>query len=226
MHGLNTFKYQPVKVAAMEGLWETRKGAPLILFGWPDEEAETTRFSIEIPKLTSFILTRQFDGEVKGLKAWAKEDRPPVACVFWSFRIMVGIGLMMTLTGVSALVLFFKKRLFDSRWFQIWCMAMIPSGFIAVLLGWFVTEIGRQPYIIFGVMRTAEAISPVGIEPVVISLAAFLITYGLVFGAGTYYILRLIRKGPDIEEETYGAHGIKRPPLMTGLVSEKGDPNV
>ncbi len=226
MHGLNTFKYQPVKVAAMEGLWETRKGAPLKLFGWPDEEAEITRFSIEIPKLTSFILTRQFDGEVKGLKAWAKEDRPPVAWVFWSFRMMVGIGLMMTLTGVSALVLFFKKRLFDSRWFQIWCMAMIPSGFIAVLLGWFVTEIGRQPYIIFGVMRTAEDISPVGIEPVVISLAAFLITYGLVFGAGTYYILRLIRKGPDIEEETYGAHGIKRPPLMTGLVSEKGDPNV
>jgi cytochrome d ubiquinol oxidase subunit I len=226
MHGLNTFKYQPVKVAAMEGLWETRKGAPLKLFGWPDQEAETTRFSVEIPKLTSLILTHRFDGEVKGLKAWAKEDRPPVALVFWSFRIMVGIGIMMILTGMSALVLFFQKRLFDSRWFQIWCMAMIPSGFIAVLLGWFVTEIGRQPYIIFGVMRTAEAVSPVGIQPIVISLAAFLITYGLVFSAGSYYIIRLILKGPDMDEDIYGAHGIKRPPLVTGLVTEKGDPNV
>lgn len=226
MHGLNTLKYQPAKVAAMEGLWETRKGAPLKLFGWPDPEAEITHFSLEIPKLSSLILTHRTDGEVKGLKAWKKTERPPVVWVFWSFRIMVGIGLMMIVTGISALVLFFRKRLFDNRWFQIWCMAMTPTGFVAVLAGWFVTEIGRQPYIISGVMKTAEAVSPVGIQPIVISMTAFLITYGLVFGAGTYYILRLILKGPDVEEETYGAHGIERPPLITGFVSENGEQNV
>ena len=142
LHGLNTFKEQPVKVAAMEGLWETQKGAPLTLFGWPDEQMETTRFAIEIPKLSSLILTHRLDGEVKGLKAWPKEKRPPVASVFWSFRIMVGVGMMMILTGVLAAVLYWKKRLFDSRWFQCWCMLLTPAGFIAVLSGWFVTEIG------------------------------------------------------------------------------------
>ncbi len=226
MHGLNTFKHQPAKVAAMEGLWETRKGAPLKLFGWPDQAAETTRFSIEIPKLSSLILTHRTDGEVKGLKAWEKAERPPVVWVFWSFRIMVGIGLMMILTGICASVLFVRKRLFDTRWFQVWCMAISPAGFVAVLTGWFVTEIGRQPYIIYGVMKTAEAVSPVGIQPLVISMTAFLITYGLVFSAGAYYISRLILKGPGVEEETYGAHGIKRPPLVTGLVSEERESHV
>ena len=119
------------------------------------------QYSLEIPKLSSLILTHELDGEVKGLKDWPKDDRPPVAWVFWSFRIMVGIGILMIVTGLAALVLFFRKRLFDARWFHYWCMAMTPAGFIAVLAGWFVTEIGRQPYIVYGVMRTAEAVSPV-----------------------------------------------------------------
>jgi cytochrome d ubiquinol oxidase subunit I len=226
LHGLNTLAHQPAKVAAMEGLWETRSGAPLVLFGWPDAEAEATRYAIEIPKLSSLILTHELDGEVKGLKAWPRDERPPVASVFWSFRIMVGIGTLMILTGLMGLVLFLKKRLFDTRWFQYWCMALAPAGFIAVLAGWFVTEIGRQPYIVFEVMRTVEAISPLNGEPIVISLAAFVLTYGFVFGAGTYYIVKLIRKGPDTEEDLYGSHGVKEPPLVTGMVAEKGGGNV
>lgn len=226
MHGLNTLKYQPAKVAAMEGLWETRSGAPLVLFGLPDQEAEATKYAIEIPKLSSLILTHELDGEVKGLKAWPREERPPVASVFWSFRIMVGIGTLMILTGLVGLVLFLKKRLFDTRWFHYWCMALAPAGFIAVLAGWFVTEIGRQPYIVFNVMRTAEAISPLSGEPIAISLAAFVLTYGFIFGAGTYYIVKLIRKGPDTEEDLYGSHGVKEPPLVTGMVAEKGGRNV
>ncbi len=226
LHGLNTLAHQPAKVAAMEGLWETRSGAPLVLFGWPDQEAETTRYALEIPKLSSLILTHELDGEVKGLKAWPREERPPVASVFWSFRIMVGIGTLMILTGLVGLVLFLKKRLFDTRWFQYWCMAMAPAGFIAVLAGWFVTEIGRQPYIVFNVMRTAEAVSPLDGAPIAISLAAFVFTYGFVFGAGSYYIVKLIRKGPDTEEDAYGSHGVKEPPLVTGLVAEKGGRNV
>lgn len=226
LHGLNSLKYQPAKVAAMEGLWETRRGAPLKLFGWPDQEAETTRYALNIPKLSSLILTHDLDGEVKGLKEWPRDERPPVAWVFWSFRIMVGLGSLMILTGGTALILYFKKRLFDTRWFQCWCMALIPSGFISLLAGWFVTEIGRQPYIVYGVMRTSEAISPIAGRPVAISLGAFIFTYAFVFGAGIYYILRLIARGPTSEDATYGSHGVENPPLFTNLVSKKGGRNV
>jgi len=225
-HGLNTLKHQPAKVAAMEGLWETTNGAPLNLFGWPDQEAEKTKYAIEIPKLSSLILTHDLNGTVVGLKAWTKEDRPPVWVVFWCFRIMVGLGVLMILTGLTALVLYLKKQLFEATWFHYWCMAMTPAGFLAVLAGWFVTEVGRQPYIIYGVMRAADAVSPVGASPMAMSVTAFVLTYGFIFGAGTYYIVKLIRKGPDSEEEVYGAHGVKKPPLLTGLVSEEGGPHV
>ncbi len=226
LHGLNTLTHQPAKVAAMEGLWETQRGAPLKLFGWPDQEEEITKYALEIPKLSSLILTHELDGEVKGLKAWPRDERPPAATVFWTFRIMVGVGMLMILTGVFALILHWRKKLFDTRWFQYWCMALTPAGFIAVLAGWFVTEVGRQPYIIHGVMRTAEAVSPVAASPIAISLAAFVITYGFVFGAGVYYIVRLIGKGPQAAEEAYGAHGVEKPPLVTEMVSEKGGPHV
>jgi cytochrome bd ubiquinol oxidase subunit I len=221
LHGLNTFSNQPAKVAAIEGLWETRRGAPLNLFGWPDQAEEKTKYAVEIPKLSSLILTHDFNGEVRGLKEWPKDQRPPVLWVFWSFRAMVGIGALMILTGLTALVLYIRKRLFDVRWFQYWCMAMIPAGFAAVLAGWFVTEIGRQPYIIQGVMRATEAVSPVKAVPIAISLGAFILTYAVVFGAGSYYIMKLIRKGPETEAEVYGSHGVKEPPLITGIVSEK-----
>ncbi len=214
MHGLNTFAHQPAKVAAMEGLWETTTGAPLLLFGWPDQEAERTRYALEVPKLSSLILTHDLNGEVQGLKAWPADERPPAALVFWTFRIMVGLGLLMIATGLIALVLYFRKRLFDTRWFQLLCMALTPSGFIAVLAGWFVTEVGRQPWIVQGILRTEDAVSPVAGNSVALSLAAFVLVYTFVFGAGSYYILRLISRGPqteeaDTEEEPYGAHGVR-----------------
>lgn len=221
LHGLNTLEHQPAKVSAMEGLWETKRGAPLVLFGWPDQEREATRFPLEIPKLSSLILTHDLDGEVRGLKEWPPGERPPVAPVFWAFRVMVGLGLLMILTGLLAAVLFARKRLFDTRWFQLWCMALTPAGFLAVLAGWIVTELGRQPYIVHGVLRTSEALSPVPGTPVALSLAAFVFVYLFVFGAGAYYIARLIGKGPVTDEEAYGTHGVKRPPLVTGLVSRE-----
>ena len=228
LHGLNTFKYQPAKVAAMEGIWETERGAALRLFGWPDQAAETTLYAIEIPKLTSLILTHDLNGEVKGLKEWPPDERPPVALVFWTFRIMVGLGMLMIATGVIAVVLHFRKRLFDTPWFKYWCLAMMPSGFIALLAGWFVTEVGRQPYMVYGVLRTADSVSPVGATPIAISLLAFVVTYGFVFGAGSYYIIKLIRKGPEPSDDVkaYGDHGLKTPPLVGKPKSEKGGPHV
>ena len=226
LHGLNTLEHQPAKVAAMEGLWDTQRGAPLVLFGWPDQQEETTRFSLEVPKLSSLILTHDLDGEVKGLKEWPKDERPPAAWVFWSFRVMVGVGVMMIATGAAAVFLFFRKRLFDTSWFQYWCMALTPAGFIAVLAGWFVTEIGRQPYIVYGVLRTAEAASPVPGSAIALSLAAFVVVYGFVFGAGSYYILKLIAKGPGGQEPTYGDHGVGKPPIVTEIAGERGAQHV
>jgi cytochrome d ubiquinol oxidase subunit I len=223
LHGLNTLKHQPEKVAAIEGLWETRQGAPLVLFGWPDQEKETTRYAIEIPKISSLILTHDLDGEVKGLQEWHRNDRPPAAWVFWAFRIMVGLGILMIATGVIAIVLYFKKRLFDTRWFQYWCMALTPAGFGAVLAGWFVTEVGRQPWIVHGLMRTQDAISPVLGTSIAISLLAFIIVYVFVFGSGSYYILSLIGKGPGDAEAAYGDHGVEKPPIVTELAGKKGE---
>jgi cytochrome d ubiquinol oxidase subunit I len=226
LHGLNTLKHQPAKVAAMEGLWDTQRGAPLVLFGWPDQQEEMTKYAIEIPKMSSLILTHDLDGEVKGLKEWPADERPPSALVFWTFRIMVGIGMLMIATGVIAIVLYFKKRLFDTRWFQYWCMALTPAGFIAVLAGWFVTEVGRQPWIVQGLMRTQDATAPVIGTSIAISLAAFIIVYVFVFGAGSYYILSLIGKGPQDAQAAYGDHGVEKPPIVTELAREKGEPHV
>ncbi len=226
LHGLNTFEHQPTKLAAIEGLWETHRGAPLVLFAWPDQEAEMNRFAIEIPLVSSLILTHSLDGEVKGLKEWPADERPPVAPVFWSFKVMVGIGSLMALTGLMGLILHFRKRLFDTRWFQFWCMAMTPAGFVAVLAGWFVTEVGRQPWIVQGLMRTSDATSPVIGSSIAISLTAFVIVYIFVFGAASYYILQLIGKGPEIRPEAYGDHGVEKPPIVTDLIGQKGGQNV
>lgn len=212
LHGLNTLEHQPAKVAAMEGIWETEQGAGLRLFAIPDQEKEMNHSEIIIPNLASLILTHKLDGEVKGLKEWDKEDRPPVAWVFWSFRIMVGLGMLMVLIGLVSAIQYLRGKLFESRWLHGWWMLMMPSGFIALLAGWFVTEIGRQPWTTYNVLRTAESVSPAILGPQVAwSLLAFVVMYTLVFGAGSYYILRLIGKGIPIndDDEQYYKHGIE-----------------
>lgn len=222
LHGLNTLEHQPVKVAAMEGIWETQKGAPLKLFGWPDETQEKTLYSVNIPKGASLILTHDLNGEVKGLKEWPKSERPPVAWVFWSFRVMVGLGVLMALTGLIAAFLYFQKKLFTARWFHVWCVMMAPSGFIAVLAGWFVTEIGRQPYVAYGIIKTAKAISPVLSPYIALSLLAFILTYAVVFSAGVYYIFRLIQKGPIKKSTVEETHGMEKT-VVEKLLPERGD---
>jgi cytochrome bd ubiquinol oxidase subunit I len=197
LHGLNTLKYQPAKVAAMEGIWETERGAALTLFGLPDEESESTKYAIKIPKLASVILTHDENGEIRGLKSFDKSERPPVLPVFFFFRVMVAIGVAMLATGIAAIYLNFRKKLFTTKWFQTWCMLMTPSGFIALLSGWFVTEIGRQPYVVYGFLKTKDAASVLSSEQVMFSLISFVVVYLIIFSAATFYILRLLKKGPE-----------------------------
>jgi cytochrome bd ubiquinol oxidase subunit I len=200
LHGLNTLEHQPAKIAAMEGHWETGAGQPLILFGWPDMAAETTRYKIEIPKAGSLILTHDWNGTVKGLKAWPRNERPNSTLVFWTFRIMVGLGTLMVAIGIWSLWLRFRRSLFESTPLLRASVLMGPSGFVAVLAGWITTESGRQPYTVYGLLRTAESASPIDAAAVGASLVAFIVVYFLVFGAGTFYLLRLMRKPPDLSE--------------------------
>ncbi len=195
-HGLNTLAHQPAKIAAIEGHFETGRGVPLILFGWPDMAAETTRWAVEVPKLGSLILTHEWDGEIRGLKEWPPADRPNAAIVFWSFRIMVGMGVLMVALGVWSLVCRATGALYRARWLHRFAVAMGPAGFVAVLAGWITTEVGRQPWTVYGLMRTSESVSPVAAPAVATSLAAFAIVYFAVFGAGVFYLLRLMRKAP------------------------------
>lgn len=200
MHGINTLEHQPAKIAAMEGHFETQSGAPLILFGWPDMEREETLYAIEIPKLGSFILTHDFDGTVKGLKEWPPEDRPNAAIVFWSFRIMVGIGFLMVGLGFWSFWLRYRRRLFDEPWFLRAALAMAPSGFVAVIAGWTTTEVGRQPYTVYGLLRSADSISPVAAPAVAASLIGFVVVYTAVYAAGMFYLLRLMSRPPSQHE--------------------------
>ncbi len=201
-HGLNTFHHQPIKVAAMEGHFEAeQQGAPLILFGVPDMEAGETRYAVEVPKLGSLILTHDLNGEIKGLKSFPREDWPRVPIVFWSFRVMVGLGLLMIATGLFSLWLRWRGKLYDTPLFSRWCLLMGPSGFVALLAGWFVTETGRQPFTVYGLLRTANSVSPIGSLGVAISLLAFVAVYLVVFGSGVWYLLRLMRADPEEEGE-------------------------
>lgn len=220
MHGLNTFEHQPAKIAAMEGHFETRAGAPLVLFGWPDMAREETRYALEIPKLGSLILTHSMDGVVRGLKDFPREDRPPAPIIFWSFRIMVAIGLAMAGIGALGLWLRWRGRLYDSAWLQRLAILMGPSGIVAVLAGWITTEVGRQPWTIYGLMRTADSVSPIAAPAVGASLTMFVLVYFLLFGAGTVYLLRLMAgpvKPADAQHEpaeVQRAAGIMPAPAM------------
>ena len=198
-HGLNTLKHQPAKLAAIEGHWETNKGEgmPLYLFGIPDMDAEETKYAVGIPNLGSLIMTHSMNGEVKGLKEFAPEDRPNSTVVFWSFRIMVGMGMLMILLAFMALFLRKGGKLYENKLLHRFAFVMGPSGFIALLAGWFTTEVGRQPWVVYGVMRTKDALSPVSAEQVGITLIIFVVVYCVVFGIGIYYMLKLMHKGPQ-----------------------------
>ena len=195
-HGLNTAKHQPVKVAAMEAHWDGSKPADLVLFAWPNEAEERNDYEISIPNIASLIITHDVNGLFKGLKDFAPQDRPPVKPVFFAFRVMVGIGMLMIAAGLIGAFLWWRGLLFNARWY-LWPLSLAwPAGFIAILAGWWVTETGRQPWLVYGILRTKDAASPVSAEAVLTTLVAFVIVYSIVFSMGIYYINRLIEKGP------------------------------
>mgnify|MGYP005842993945 CR=1 FL=1 len=197
MHGLNTLENQPAKVMAMEGHYDSHPdGAPLVLFGVPDSENREIDYALEIPKLSSLILKHDLNAPLAGLDTIPDDEEPPVGIVFWSFRVMVALGFAML--GLSAWSLWRRWRggLYDSLWLQRATVAMGPTGFIAVLAGWVTTEVGRQPFTVYGLLRTADSLAPVEAPAVATSLLVFIVVYFFIFGAGTFYILRLMNKSP------------------------------
>lgn len=201
-HGLNTLEYQPAKVAAIEGRYDTAQPVPLTLFGIPDDAAATMRDAIEIPYLGSLILTHSWNGAIKGLKEWPADQRPPVGPPFFAFRVMVGIGVIMLLVVIAGQALQLRGRLWDSVWFLRLCQFVAPLGFIAVIAGWITTEVGRQPWTVYGVMRTADSVSPslTGAN-VAWSLALYIIVYLIMFPTGIALMAYLVRRGPQSREQ-------------------------
>lgn len=195
LHGLQVKRDQPIKVAAMEGVWETERGAPLLLFALPDMHAERNHYEIGIPKLASWILTHDPDGEIIGLKTVPASDRPNVPLVFWSFRVMVGCGLLMLLFAGWGAWRWWRRRLVhDGLWLRSlpW---LIPTGFVATLAGWWVAEVGRQPWLVYGLLRTADGASPLPAERIAESLLLFVVVYSLLFALYLFYLKRVVQNG-------------------------------
>lgn len=199
-HGLNTLEYQPAKIAAIEGHWDnaTKEATPLILFGIPDMAEEKTKYAIEIPYLGSLILTHSLDKQIPALKSFAPEDRPNSTIIFWSFRVMAGLGMLMICLGLLSVILRKKKRLYHSPLFLRFALLMGPTGLIAILAGWFTTEIGRQPWVVYGLQRTKDAVSDHGDIQMSLSLLVFILVYFSVFGIGYFYMVHLMKKGPVV----------------------------
>lgn len=215
-HGLNTLHHQPAKIAAMEGHFEaSMRGAPLYLFGLPDMEAGETRYALGIPKLSSLILAHDWNGEIKGLKAFPRDQWPNAPVLFWTFRLMVGIGLIMIAIGITSLALRWYGKLYRARWFHRICVAASPLGLFAVTFGWITTEHGRQPWVIQDHLRTADAVSAIPLASVAISLTLFIVVYFVVFGIGTYYLIRLMRTVPSETGGTRARPGGQRPIAAT-----------
>lgn len=211
MHGLNTLEHQPVKVMAMEGHYDSHpEGAPLILFGIPNPEQKRIDYAISIPKASSLILHHELNAPVKGLDTVPDELEPPVTVVFWSFRVMIALGFAMLGLGLYSLWHRWKGTLSTAPWLHRLATAMGPAGFVAVLAGWITTEVGRQPYTVYGHLLTSQSRSDIAAPAVATSLIAFIIVYFLVFGAGTFYILRLMKRLPDVPED-----GLNEGPLRT-----------
>jgi cytochrome d ubiquinol oxidase subunit I len=198
--GLVAHQYQPAKVAALEGWWTTQAAQPTYLIGFPNEQAQRNDLAVAVPGLGSAVNNVPPDVQVQGLDAFKPQDRPPVFITFWAFRIMVGMGLIMVALGLWGAALWLIKRIDTAKWFQRIAVLAAPSGFIAVICGWIVAEVGRQPYLVYGALRTAAGVAPVQAGQVGFSLLTFMITYAIIFTAGAIYILRLINKGPDSDE--------------------------
>ncbi|HEU5136044.1 MAG TPA: cytochrome ubiquinol oxidase subunit I [Steroidobacteraceae bacterium] len=231
LHGLNTLEHQPPKVMAMEGHYQSHPhGAPLVLFGIPNDEEQRMEHAIEIPRLSSLILKHDPDAPLDGLDTVAPENRPPVEVVFWTFRVMVGLGFLMLLLGVCSLLARATRKLYDWRWLLRFALVMGPSGFVAVIAGWMTTEVGRQPFTIYGVLRTADSVSPLAAPAVAASLIAFVIVYFAVFGMGTWYLLRLMSHAPqphepDLPNTPAHAAGITPGPALAAGASPKESPH-
>jgi cytochrome d ubiquinol oxidase subunit I len=221
-HGLNTLAYQPAKVMAMEGHFTSHPdGAPLILFGWPDQKNAEVKWEVSIPKASSLILKHDPDAPLAGLETVPRKDWPFVPLVFWSFRAMVGLGVLMLLLGVSGMVAAARRKLFAARLLHWFALGMGPSGFVAVIAGWITAEAGRQPFTVYGLLRTADSASPIAAPAVSGSLLAFIVVYFVVFGAGIVYILKLMSHAPQAAEPPPDEH---TPTRAAGLTPAAGLP--
>jgi cytochrome d ubiquinol oxidase subunit I len=219
-HGLNTRRYQPMKIAAIEARWQTARSVPLTLFAWPDQSAATNLYALDVPHLGSLILTHSWNGEVKGLDEVSPDDRPYVPIVFFAFRAMVGIGTLLLLFTLLGGYLRWRRHLITRKWFLIALILISPLGFVATIAGWVVTEAGRQPYVVYGVVRTANAASQVPAVSVGITFLLFVLVYLLLLGGFLWFLVQTIIRGPevDIEEVPRGARGRMRatPELLKG----------
>jgi cytochrome bd ubiquinol oxidase subunit I len=228
-HGLNTLEHQPAKIMAMEGHYQSHPdGAPLLLFGIPNDAEQRMEYAVEIPKLGSLILKHDPDAPLAGLDTIAPENRPPVSVVFWTFRVMVGLGLLMFALGAWSLLGRLTKKMYEWPWLHRFAVLMGPSGFIAVIAGWMTTEVGRQPFTVYGLLRTADSASPLNAPAVGASLVAFVIVYFAVFGMGSWYLLKLMSKPPhphesDLPNAPAHAAGITPGPAMAAAGST-GEP--
>ena len=229
LHGLNTLEHQPQKVMAMEGHYRSYpNGAPLYLFGIPNAEEKRLDYAVGIPKASSLILKHDPDAPMAGLDTIPDDREPPVAVVFWSFRIMVGLGMLMAALGLFSLIQRFRGRLFDSPLLHRWALLMGPTGFVAVIAGWVTTEVGRQPFTVYNVLRTADSVAPLAAPAVGASLAAFVLVYFAVFGIGTLYILKLMAHPPhahepDLADAPLRTAGITPAPQVNGDADKRPD---
>ena len=228
-HGLNTLEHQPVKIMAMEGHYESHPEgrAPLYLFGIPNDREQRLDFAVGIPGLGSLILKHSLDAPLAGLDTVPDDEQPPAAIVFWSFRIMVGLGVLMFALGLAGLWARWRGTLYDWRLLHRFAVLMAPAGFVAVIAGWVTTEVGRQPFVVYGLLRTADAVSPLDAPAVGASLLAFVLVYFAVFGVGIWYMLRLMHKPPQPDEpepERTEREPIRSAGTMPGLAQATGDP--
>jgi cytochrome d ubiquinol oxidase subunit I len=212
--GLNTAKYQPAKLAAIEGLWDTGEGVPASLIGWPDMAAERNLYELAVPHLGSLYLTHSWDGKVLGLKDFPADQRPPVPVVYFAFRIMVGMALLMALVVIAGLVLLRRGVVDTTAWYLRLCQFTAPLGFVAVIAGWTTTEVGRQPWTVYGLLRTADSVSPslTGVD-VLLSLVLYMVVYLIVYPTGVIMMARIVRAGPSAADED------ERSPVASNLAS-------